>query len=145
MQLLNKKYLPLAESLKKNKRLFEDKSFAKGMTSLTTLPPNQSKIDNVGVIKWKHYKQLYKNPELFKDDIKPTDIKQGELGDCYFLCALSSIAEYGKLIQRMFEYYDIENGYFLVWICLNGCWKLIQLDGYLPVEATGKRPVFSRG
>lgn len=97
------------------------------------------------LLKWKHYKEIYKNAELFKDSISPNDIRQGTLGDCYFLCSLAALAEYKNLIERLFEYYDTDNGYFLVWICIDGFWKLIELDGYIPAVPTGDRPAFSHG
>lgn len=37
------------------------------------------------------------------DDIKPADIKQGHCGNCYFLSAVSSIAEYPNRIERIFK------------------------------------------
>jgi calpain-15 len=58
---------------------------------------------------------------------------------------LAALAEYKNLIERLFEYYDTDNGYFLVWICIDGFWKLIELDGYIPVVPTGDRPAFSHG
>ena len=36
------------------------------------------------------------------DDIKPDDIRQGAVGNCYFLSCLSSIAEYPERIKKIF-------------------------------------------
>lgn len=52
---------------------------------------------------WKRPQEIWKNFSFFhKDDnsgrfgigkwIRPSDIHQGELGDCYFLASVSSIA-----------------------------------------------------
>lgn len=66
--------------------------------------------------------------------IEPNDIRQGSLGDCYFLSGIAGLAEYLNLIQRLFEYHDLDTGYFLIWLCINGSWKLVEVDGYLPVR-----------
>lgn len=95
------------------------------MTSLTDATPSKSNIENVTMLKWKHYSEVFKNPQIFDKGIEPNDICQGELGDCYFLCSLASLAEYKKLIERLFEYIDLEYGYFLIWLCIDGIWKLI--------------------
>lgn len=44
----------------------------------------------------------------------------------------------------MFQYFDIDNGYFLIWLCIDGFWKLVEVDGYLPVRADDPYPAFSR-
>lgn len=37
----------------------------------------------------------------------------------------------------------MDNGYFLVWLCIDGEWELVEVDGYLPVWPNGDKPAFS--
>ena len=69
---------------------------------------------------------------------------QGSLGNCYFLSALACLSEYTNMIERIFEYYDMENGYFLIWLCIDGIWKLYEVDGQIPVNSKGTEPMFSK-
>jgi hypothetical protein len=39
---------------------------------------------------------------LFKDSISPDDIRQGNLGDCYLMCSLSSASESPDIVRRCF-------------------------------------------
>ena len=52
---------------------------------------------------WRRPSEVYGegNFSLY-DHIDPTDIKQGECGNCYFLAGLASLAEYPERIQRIF-------------------------------------------
>jgi hypothetical protein len=55
------------------------------------------------------------------------------------------LAEYKNLIARIFEFYDLDCGYFLIWLCIDGKWQLIEIDGNIPVDPVNKCPVFSSG
>jgi calpain-15 len=41
------------------------------------------------------------DPQVFSK-IEPNDIIQGQLSDCWFLCAVSSLAERPALVERIF-------------------------------------------
>ena len=41
-------------------------------------------------------------PAIFRDGISPNDIKQGMLGDCYFVAALASLAEWPHRVEKIF-------------------------------------------
>ena len=83
--------------------------------------------------------------QIFEGNIEPSDIKQGALGDCYFLSALSALAEQPDNIKRLFETktYDKKRGLFDVWLCIDGEFIHIVLDDYFPV--IHKQPAFSKG
>ena len=83
-------------------------------------------------------------PQVFQKQIEPNDIKQGILGDCWFMCALSSLAEMPLLVERLFitKNYN-EDGLYRVKLCKNGEWVEVTLDDYFPCSETGG-PIFSR-
>ena len=43
-----------------------------------------------------------KNPSIFVDKANPRDIKQGFLGDCYFLAGIAALAERPDRIFNLF-------------------------------------------
>ena len=66
---------------------------------------------------------------IYKHHIEPGDIRQGSLGDCYFLCALASMTVSRYLIKRLIltKSYNKE-GVYGVFFCDTGDWRLIILD-----------------
>lgn len=65
------------------------------------------------------------------------------MGDCYFLSALSSLAEHTNLISRLFDTVKYnKEGFYAVWLNHDGIWKHIVLDDYFP--CFGQIPAFSK-
>ena len=61
------------------------------------------------------------NPVFIKDRIEPSDILQGQLGDCYFLSALSALAEQGFRIKNLFPSLEISKcGVYMARILFGG-------------------------
>lgn len=84
-----------------------------------------------------------KNPSLFHGKIEPSDIKQGYLGDCYFLAALAAIAERPDRIFNLFLTQDLnQQRYFSVKMLYKGKWMTVDMDEYIPWM--GSQPAFSR-
>ena len=81
--------------------------------------------------------------QVFVNEVTPSDIKQGLLGDCYFLSVLSVLAEHSRRITKLFLT-DRQNnlGVYGVKICKNGEWKEVVVDDYIPCWKDG--PAFSK-
>ncbi len=66
---------------------------------------------------------------MFDAKIDPTDIIQGNLGNCYFLSALSALAEYSNRVQDIFLTKEInDSGIYAVSIFLNGERRTVVVD-----------------
>jgi len=95
--------------------------------------------------KWLRIPDLYKGQtHVISQSIDPNDIKQGELGNCYFLSALSSLAEKPDRILRAFENQVInEQACYYVRLCVDGIWRYIMIDDFTPCSLNS-RPVFAQ-
>jgi calpain-15 len=93
---------------------------------------------------WRRPKDFFRGDfELFQD-IEPNDIKQGQLGDCWFMCALSSLAERPDLVRRLFITENAEkSGIYKVRFCKGGEWVNVVVDDYFPCFPNAG-PIFSR-
>jgi len=70
------------------------------------------------------------------------DLKQGGVGDCWFLSALAVVAERPDLILRLFggETTRTAAGFYQVNLFLDGEWKAINIDDRLPCTDQQRRP-----
>ncbi|MFN6096546.1 MAG: CARDB domain-containing protein [Dolichospermum sp.] len=81
---------------------------------------------------------------LFQNGISADDVKQGAVGDCYYVATLSSIAmEKPNYIQNMF----IDNGdnTYTVRFFNNGVANYVTVDNYLPTNSSGSLIYASSG
>lgn len=92
-------------------------------------------------IEWKRPSEIVKNPKFFVDGFSRFDVRQGSLGDCWFLAAIASLANNKKAFEKTVPtnqgFGESYNGkfYFNLW------WKekpmRIGIDDRLPVTRIG--------
>eukprot|EP00466_Bigelowiella_natans_P010502 jgi/Bigna1/70672/fgenesh1_pg.12_\ len=82
---------------------------------------------------------------VIRDDMQPSDLQQGELGDCWFLSALAVIAERPELITQLMvtKQYNRVGAYQMMF-CKDGKWQNVLVDDYIPITSWGAI-AFARG
>uniref|UniRef100_A0A671R7E7 Calpain-5-like n=1 Tax=Sinocyclocheilus anshuiensis TaxID=1608454 RepID=A0A671R7E7_9TELE len=79
-------------------RLFEDPLFPAVDDSLFY------QGNRIGRVHWKRPAELCDDPHLFVDGISAHDLHQGQLGNCWFVAACSSLASRESLWQKVSQY-----------------------------------------
>uniref|UniRef100_A0A674DH89 Calpain 5 n=1 Tax=Salmo trutta TaxID=8032 RepID=A0A674DH89_SALTR len=88
-------YSSLRRECQQRRVLFEDSVFPATDQSLFY------KTNRIGTITWKRPKELCDNPKLFVNGISAHDLLQGQLGNCWFVAACSSLASRETLWQKV--------------------------------------------
>lgn len=101
---------------------------------------------DVNSIEWKRAPEIFgKHILLFDEKIECSDIKQGNLGNCYFLSALAALTEFPKLIYQIFRSKEInQEGFYEIVLFIDGEWQIIFVDDYFPVIKGTKSFPFAR-
>lgn len=97
-------------------------------------------------VHWRRPSEFFngENFEIFDREIEPNDIKQGSLGDCWFMCALSSLSERPDLVKRLFLTKQVNpEGIYKVRFCKGGIWVTVTIDDFFPCFPQST-PIFSR-
>lgn len=82
--------------------------------------------------------------KIFQGKITPQSIKQGFLGDCYFLAGIAALAERPDRISNLFLLHEKnEINFYSVKMLYKGKWLTIDMDDYIPYMYD--LPAFSRG
>jgi calpain-15 len=79
---------------------------------------------------------------LFAGAIEPNDIKQGQIGDCYFLSSLAALAERPDRIRSMFLQEEGCNGMYAARMYKNGVKMVVTVDDLIPCK--GDSVAFAR-
>ncbi len=97
-------------------------------------------------IEWYTAEEIFPGKHcIFEDKIEFDDIKQGSVGNCYFMSAISAMCEFPEFIVEIFRTLKVTpNGCYEVVLRLQGEWQVVLLDNYFPCKKNGKRPVFSK-
>lgn len=124
---------------------FKDKHFPPNKKSLLGhghelgLPNFHEVSQETGQLRWARPFQIFKKQFQVIKKIDPHGINQGSLGDCYFLCAVSAVAEWRDRIRRLIVSKDPNReGVYCVTLCLNGLWQDIIIDDFFPVYPDSK-------
>lgn len=127
------KFESILQNYRDNGEQYTDEGFPPNLNSLTGFASEDY------FPKYQRY-DWTRAPQIFGDDLKivsgdicSNDIIQGQLGDCYLLGSLASIAEHGDRIKRIiYSKEPNECGVYCVSLCLTGVWEDIILDDYFP-------------
>eukprot|EP00826_Nyctotherus_ovalis_P011865 TRINITY_DN13091_c0_g1_i1.p2 TRINITY_DN13091_c0_g1~~TRINITY_DN13091_c0_g1_i1.p2 ORF type:complete len:145 (-),score=5.31 TRINITY_DN13091_c0_g1_i1:232-666(-) len=115
---------------------FIDREFEPTERSLLRYPDKLSANDAVlwSMYAWTHCSDLPGNGGAkVVSSVTPLDVKQGSLGNCYFISTLVSLAAVPERIQRLFDpVSDSEREKFSVNVYPMGIRTKITVDGYLP-------------
>ena len=82
-----------------------DEDFPTQFTSIyqADIDANPKKFEHFKHFDWKSGSDSFESPKVFNYMVKPNDVIQRALGDCYFLATLSSLADHKDLIGHLYE------------------------------------------
>ncbi|EDV27479.1 uncharacterized protein TRIADDRAFT_21543 [Trichoplax adhaerens] len=121
-------------------KLFEDPTFPANDSSLY-----YDKRESHGIV-WLRPKEITDDPKLYVDGGDRLDMRQGRLGDCWFVASLSSLATEKNLLYRVIpndQTFDKDYaGILHVRFWRMGQWADIVIDDRLPCFEKSKRPCY---
>lgn len=86
-------------------------------------------------LKWYRPDRVFGNKYFVFREINPHGIKQGSIGDCYWLSAISAVSEFKDRIRRVMISQDTsKSGVYCVTLCINGIWQDIIIDDHFPYD-----------
>ncbi|KAG8448835.1 hypothetical protein GDO86_015779 [Hymenochirus boettgeri] len=134
---LGQDYHKLVQQCLQQGRLFEDPCFHTDSKSLGYNKLRPGSADTIG-IQWRRPQDICQFPQFICENMKWTDVCQGNLGNCWFLAAAASLTQYPLLMQKVVpSHQSFKHGYagifhFQFW--QYGEWVDVVVDDRLPVQ-----------
>ena len=110
------------------------------------IDPQEGKSEiNPAEIEWRRAKDIFPEPHLFENDISVNDVRQGKIGNCYFLSSLAALCEFPVLISDIFITKDYNlNGIYELQLYIDGEKQIVYLDDYFPCIKDTNVPYFAK-
>ncbi|XP_065427929.1 calpain-12 [Chrysemys picta bellii] len=131
-------YQALKRQCLEQRRLFTDPFFDAVPSSLGYWQLGLGS-ENIKGLEWKRPQEICRSPKFIDEDMSRTDVKQGKLGNCWFLAAAASLTLYPQLMQRVVprgQSFAPEDyaGIFHFQFWQYGQWVDVVVDDRLPVK-----------
>ena len=106
----------------------------------------KAKNINTNEIGFFHVSEIFGNQyKLFSEKIEMDDVKQGQLGDCYFLSSVANLCKFPGLIRKLFKTSTTnKDGFYEIILIIDGKPQIVIVDDYLPALKRTKRPVYAQ-
>ena len=110
-------------------KMFIDTEFPPNDDSLFKDPNTRPDfVKDIDTIDWKRPQEINEGAQLIIDGTTAGDIKQGLLGDCFFLSALGTISINQEFLKNLIVRDGMKYGYMVFQFFINGEWKSIIID-----------------
>lgn len=95
-------------------------------------------------VPWYRPQQIYTGeagPRMMVDGLKPGDVKQGLLGDCWLLGSFLCLATNPDLLKNLIYHDGIKEGFSVFQFFKNGKWQYVVVDTRIPCNEN-KTPLY---
>ena len=129
---------------------FTDSDFKADYSSLDWAEWGEQELYNKrSIIEWGRAQDVFPGKTIFGNGISADDINQGGLGNCWFLSAISAIAEKPGRMEKVFlnkQNYQNKAGIYGFQFHSLGVPHTVVIDDYLPLQTSGstKKTVFTK-
>jgi hypothetical protein len=98
-------------------------------------------------IVWLRAKEIFPGGiySVFTNEVDVDDVRQGIIGNCYFMSSMAALTEYPQLIYQLFRNFTkSDNGYFEIGARIDGKWQIVIVDDYFPCFRKTNQPIFAK-